>query len=255
MNPPSLTSATPTAPLKLAGRCAVVTGASSGIGAAIAARFAAEGARVFNLDLAPSRDPVIEHLACDVSDHAVVAAALDALPVIDILVNNAGIAHIGTAETTSPADFERIFRINVAGVHHTLHAVLPKMRAAGRGVILNLCSVAAKIGIPDRFAYSMSKGAVLSMTLSVARDYVDKGIRCNCICPARIHTPFVDNFLAAHYPGREAEVFQKLEAAQPIGRMGTPIEIAALALYLCSDDAGFITGSAHDIDGGFTLLR
>ena len=129
------------------------------------------------------------------------------------------------------------------------------MRIAGRGVILNLCSVAAKIGIPDRFAYSMSKGAVLAMTLSVARDYVDKGIRCNCICPARVHTPFVDDFIARHYPGREAEVFSKLEAAQPIGRMGTPDEIAALALYLCSGEAAFITGSTHDIDGGFTLLR
>jgi NAD(P)-dependent dehydrogenase (short-subunit alcohol dehydrogenase family) len=241
--------------LKLTAKTAVITGASSGIGAAIATRFAAEGARVFNLDLEASGDAHIEHLPCDVSDHAAVAAALEAIPEIDILVNNAGIAHIGTAESTSPADFERIFRVNVAGVYHTLHAVLPKMRAAGHGVILNLCSVAAKIGIPDRFAYSMSKGAVLSMTLSVARDYVDKGIRCNCICPARVHTPFVDNFIAKNYPGQETEIFQKLEASQPIGRMGTPDEIAALALYLCSDEAAFVTGSAHDIDGGFTLLR
>ncbi len=242
-------------PLKLVDQIAVITGASSGIGQAIATRFAAEGARVFNLDLRPSEDPAITHVACDVSDPDAVAAALKDLPVIDILVNSAGIAHIGTAESTSPADFAKIFRVNVAGVYHTLHGVLPKMRTAGRGVILNLCSVAAKVGIPDRFAYSMSKGAVLAMTLSVARDYVDKGIRCNCICPARVHTPFVDDFLARHYPGREAEVFSKLESAQPIGRMGTPDEIASLALYLCSADAAFITGSTHDIDGGFTLLR
>lgn len=241
--------------LKLTDQIAVITGASSGIGQAIANRFAAEGARVFNLDLRPSGDPAIISLACDVSDPDAVAAALGDLPVIDILVNSAGIAHIGTAESTSPADFAKIFRVNVAGVYHTLHEVLPKMRTAGRGAILNLCSVAAKVGIPDRFAYSMSKGAVLAMTLSVARDYVDKGIRCNCICPARVHTPFVDDFIARHYPGREAEVFSKLEAAQPIGRMGTPDEIASLALYLCSQDAAFITGSAHDIDGGFTLLR
>ena len=241
--------------LKLTDQIAVVTGASSGIGEAIATRFAAAGARVFNLDLRPSVDPAITYVACDVSDPDAVAAALEGLPVIDILVNSAGIAHIGTAESTSPADFAKIFRVNVAGVYHTLHEVLPKMRTAGRGVILNLCSVAAKVGIPDRFAYSMSKGAVLAMTLSVARDYVDKGIRCNCICPARVHTPFVDDFIARHYPGREAEVFSKLEAAQPIGRMGTPDEIAALALYLCSGDASFITGSTHDIDGGFTLLR
>jgi len=241
--------------LKLTDQIAVITGASSGIGQAIATRFAAEGARVFNLDLRPSPDPAITSVACDVSDPDAVAAALEGLPVIDILVNSAGIAHIGTAESTSPADFAKIFRVNVAGVYHTLHEVLPKMRTAGRGVILNLCSVAAKVGIPDRFAYSMSKGAVLAMTLSVARDYIDKGIRCNCICPARVHTPFVDDFIARHYPGREAEVFSKLEAAQPIGRMGTPDEIAALALYLCSGDAAFITGSTHDIDGGFTLLR
>jgi len=240
---------------RLANRTAVVTGASSGIGAAIARRFAAEGARVFNLDLVPSAEAGVTHVACDVSDGAVVAAALDGLFPIDILVNNAGIAHIGTAESTTPAELERIFRINVAGVHHTLRAVLPKMREAGHGVILNLCSVAAGIGIPDRFAYSMSKGAVLSMTLSVARDYIDKGIRCNCLCPARVHTPFVDNYLAAHYPGREAEVFATLEAAQPMGRMGTPDEVAALALFLCSAEAAFITGSAYDIDGGFTQLR
>jgi NAD(P)-dependent dehydrogenase (short-subunit alcohol dehydrogenase family) len=241
--------------LKLTDQIAVITGASSGIGQAIATRFAAEGARVFNLDLRPSLDPSITFVACDVSEPDAVAAALKALPVVDILVNSAGIAHIGTAESTPPAEFAKIFRVNVAGVYHTLHEVLPKMRAAGRGVILNLCSVAAKVGIPDRFAYSMSKGAVLAMTLSVARDYVDKGIRCNCICPARVHTPFVDDFIARHYPGREAEVFSKLEAAQPIGRMGTPDEIASLALYLCSQDAAFITGSTHDIDGGFTLLR
>jgi NAD(P)-dependent dehydrogenase (short-subunit alcohol dehydrogenase family) len=115
--------------------------------------------------------------------------------------------------------------------------------------------VASKVALPDRFAYGMTKGAVLAMTLSAARDFVGKGIRCNCVCPARVHTPFVDGFLAKNYSGKEAEMFARLSAAQPIGRMGTPEEIASLVAFLCSDEASFITGSAYDIDGGFTLLR
>jgi NAD(P)-dependent dehydrogenase (short-subunit alcohol dehydrogenase family) len=150
---------------------------------------------------------------------------------------------------------DRLYAVNVRGVYHGLHFGLPKMLAAGGGVVLNLCSVAAKIGIADRFAYSMTKGAVLSMTLSVARDFVNRGIRCNCLCPARVHTPFVDGFLAKNYPGQEAAMREKLAAWQPIGRMGAPDEIAGLAAYLCSDEASFITGAAYDIDGGVTSLR
>ena len=240
---------------RLENKTAVITGASSGIGEAIAKRFADEDATVINLDLNPGADDRIQHLACDVSNHAAVGETINTLGKIDILVNNAGIAHIGNLENTTPDDFEKIFSVNVMGVFNAMHPSIGKMLAAGGGVILNMCSVAAKIGIPDRFAYSMSKGAVLAMTLSVARDYVDKNIRCNCICPARVHTPFVDNFLAENYPGQEAEMFEKLKASQPIGRMGTPEEVASLALFLCSDASGFVTGSAYDIDGGFTHLK
>jgi len=245
---------------------AVVTGAGSGIGRAIAERFAGEGADVtlldFNGDVAGEVARAIvstggraRAIACDVSDTESVRSAFSQIPALDILVNNAGIAHIGNALTTTPQDLDRLYAVNVRGVYHCLHFGLPKLIERKGGVILNLASIASKVGLADRFAYSMTKGAVLTMTLSVARDFVAQGIRCNCICPARVHTPFVDGFLAKNYPGREAEMFAKLAAAQPIGRMGEPQEIAALAAYLCSPEASFITGSAYDIDGGSTLLR
>jgi NAD(P)-dependent dehydrogenase (short-subunit alcohol dehydrogenase family) len=148
-----------------------------------------------------------------------------------------------------------LYRVNVKGTYHAMHAAVPRMLAQGHGVILNIASIVSKVGIEERFAYSMTKGAVLAMTLSVARDYVRRGIRCNCICPARVHTPFVDGFIAAHYADRAEEVFARLSAYQPIGRMARPDEIAALAAYLCSEEAAFVTGSAYDIDGGVTLLR
>ena len=162
---------------------------------------------------------------------------------------------MGNVLDATPEDIDRLYRINIRGVYHCLHFGLPVMLRHGGGSIVNLASIASKVGIPDRFAYSMTKGAVLSMTLSVARDFVDKGVRCNCVCPARVHTPFVDGFIAKTYPGHEAEMFAKLSAGQPIGRMGTPSEVASLIAYLCSPQASFITGSAYDIDGGFTLLR
>jgi NAD(P)-dependent dehydrogenase (short-subunit alcohol dehydrogenase family) len=174
---------------------------------------------------------------------------------IDILVNSAGIAHIGKLENTSEADLERIFQVNVKGVYNTMFAVIQQMKKQGGGVILNLCSVAASVGIADRFAYSMSKGAVLTMTLSVAKDYIQDNIRCNSISPARVHTSFVDGFLKNNYPGKEAEMFEKLSRTQPIGRMGKPNEIAALALYLCSEEAAFVTGTDYPIDGGFITLN
>ncbi|MGI9241733.1 MAG: SDR family NAD(P)-dependent oxidoreductase, partial [Verrucomicrobiales bacterium] len=193
---------------------------------------------------------------CDVSDTESVKEAIGGISNLDVLVNNAGIASIGNVETTSPADLDRIYGVNVKGVYHCMHFAVPKMIESGGGVILNLASIASKVGIQDRFAYSMSKGAVLTMTLSVARDYVDQGIRANCICPARIHTPFVDGYLEANYPESERpEMFQKLSEYQPIGRMGEPGEVAELATFLCSENAAFITGSAFDIDGGATLLR
>lgn len=250
-------------------KTALITGGGSGIGLAISETFAKAGAMVHILDFDArsaqlAADQIIgagsraEAHEVNVSVQAAVQAVVDQLVAdngpIHILVNNAGIAHIGTAESTSEADFDRIFSVNVKGVYNCLHAVLPHMKAAGGGVILNMASIAATLGLSDRFAYSMSKGAVLSMTLSVAKDYLAHHIRCNCISPARVHTPFVDGFLAKNYPDNTADMFAKLAAAQPIGRMGTPAEVAALALYLCSDEAGFVTGCDYPIDGGVVRL-
>jgi len=245
---------------------AVVTGAGSGIGRATALQLASDGydVRIFELS-AEAAGETLSLLqkaggigaiqAVDVSNTESVRAAFADLPRLDVLVNNAGIAHIGNVLQTAPDDLDRLYNINVRGVYHCLHFGIPIMLKNGGGSIVNLASIASKVGIPDRFAYSMSKGAVFSMTLSVARDFVDKGIRCNCVCPARVHTPFVDGFIAKNYPGQEAEMFAKLSAGQPIGRMGEPEEIATLIAFLCSSQAAFITGSAYDIDGGFTLLR
>ncbi len=252
---------------RLDGKTAVVTGAGSGIGQAIASTFARNGARVFALDRdLKAAGGTVESIRaaggaasaidCDVAIADSVEAAfarIDADPNsqrIDILINNAGIANIGTVENTSEADFDRVYSVNVKGIFLCSRAAVRRMLASGGGVILNLASIASLIGLTDRFAYSMSKGAVLTMTRSIAVDYVKRGIRCNCICPARVHTPFVDGYLRATYPGREAEMFKQLSEYQPLGRMGTPEEVAALALYLCSDEASFITGQAYPIDGG-----
>jgi NAD(P)-dependent dehydrogenase (short-subunit alcohol dehydrogenase family) len=236
---------------------AVVTGAASGIGRAIAALFAESGAHVVRLDLNPiPGDP--ESIACDVSDEASVTDAFTTIAAagpIDILVNSAGVSHIGTVFSTTPADFDRLFRINVRGTYLCMAAAARVMAEQKSGTILNLASIAATAGLADRFAYSMTKGAVLSMTLSAARDLLAYNIRVNCISPARVHTPFVDDYLTKNYPGRESEMMQVLSAAQPIGRMGTPQEIATLALYLCSPTASFITGADIPIDGGFQNLR
>jgi 2-keto-3-deoxy-L-fuconate dehydrogenase len=248
----------------------VVTGGGSGIGKAIAELFATRGARVHLLDLTfESAEAVASALrqrggtatghGCNVSDQKqvmeVISRILSSSQRIDVLVNSAGIAHIGRVENTSEVDFDRIFNVNVKGVYNLMHVVVPVMKKQGGGVVLNMASVAATLGIADRFAYSMSKGAVVSMTLSVAKDYVKDNVRCNCISPARIHTSFVDGFLKANYPGKEEEMFEKLSKTQPIGRMGRPHEVAMLALYLCSDEASFITGCDYPIDGGFTKLN
>ena len=245
---------------------AAITGAGSGIGLAIAQVFAQQGAEVYILDLnEASAQAAVQSIldqggkasayACDVSNQPQVKAVFQEIGALDILVNNAGIAHIGNAENTSEADFDRVMNINVKGVYNCLHAAIPQLKAKGGGVILNMASIAATIGIPDRLAYSTAKGAVLSMTLATARDYLKQNIRCNCISPARVHTPFVDGFLSKNYPGQEAEMFDKLAKTQPIGRMAKPNEVAYLALYLCSEEAGFITGCDYPLDGGFTRLN
>lgn len=195
---------------------------------------------------------------CDVTDQAQVKAVLGELfgrERVHILVNNAGVSHIGTVESTSEADFERLVRVNIKGFYNCMHATVPLMRENGGGVILNMASIAGSAGLADRFAYSMTKGAVIAMTYSVARDYLAHNIRCNCISPARVHTPFVDDYLKKNYPGREQEMFGKLAKAQPIGRMAEPAEVASLALFLCSDEASFITGADYPLDGGFFNLR
>lgn len=254
---------------RLDNKTAIITGGGSGIGRAIAVLLAKQGANVYILDMDEkgSHEVVKEIFAggftaafhkTDVSNqqqvHDEFASILKETGRLDILINNAGIAHIGNAENTSEEDFERLFRVNVKGVYNCIHAAIPYMKDHG-GSIINMASVAALVGIPDRFAYSMTKGAVMGMTLSAAKDYLKYGIRCNSISPARVHTPFVDNFIARNYPGKEQEMFEKLSKTQPIGRMGRPDEIAHLALYLCSDEASFITGCDYPIDGGFVRLN
>lgn len=251
-------------------KTAIVTGGGSGIGRAISETFAAAGAAVaiFDLDEAAAGETVAAILSaegkaaffrCDVSDAASVKAAVEgatgAFGRPGILVNNAGIAHIGTATNTAESDFDRVVRVNVKGVYLCLQAVLPLMVEGGGGVVLNLSSIAAITGLKDRFAYSASKGAVHTMTLSVAADYLQHGIRCNAICPARVHTPFVDGYLAKNYPENRDEMFERLSKVQPIGRMARPDEIAKLALYLCGDDASYITAQTYQIDGGYMNLR
>lgn len=250
----------------LKGKTAVITGGGSGIGRAISVLFAGQGATVHILDL--NEESTAETLSeieaggskafacvCNVTSQAEVLAVFEKIAGIDILVNNAGIAHIGKADTTTEADFIRVFDVNVKGAYNCLYAAIPRMKEKGGGVILNMASIAAFVGITNRFAYSMSKGAIHAMTLSVARDYIHDRIRCNSISPARVHTPFVDGFIAKNYPGKEEEMLEKLSKSQPIGRMGTPAEVAALAIYLCSDEAGFVTGCDYPLDGGFINLN
>lgn len=248
-------------------KTAVITGAGSGIGQAIAIRLAKDDRRIVILETneaaAQSTVELIaqtggktEVIICDVADFDSVKETFAQIDRVDVLVNNAGIAAVGNVEQTTPEQFDSIYNVNVKGVYHCLHFGIPKMVAGGGGVVLNLASIASKVGISDRFAYSMSKGAVLTMTLSIARDYIDKGVRANCICPARVHTPFVDGYLEKNYSEDERpEMFETLSKYQPIGRMGKPSEIAELAAFLCSEKSSFITASSYDIDGGVTLLR
>ena len=253
----------------LKNKTAIITGGASGIGKAIAKLFAKQGAVVHILDFDDNgaRQTANEitategkaySLKCDVSNQLgvkeIIKNITDVSCAIDILINNAGVAHIGTAETTSEDDFNRLLNVNVKGVYNCMQAVIPFMKKNG-GSILNMASIASSVGIPERFAYSMTKGAVVAMTLATAKDYISFNIRCNCISPARVHTPFVDGFLSKNYPGKEKEMFEKLSKGQPVGRMAEPDEVAYLALYLCSNEASFITGCDYPIDGGFIKLN
>ena len=251
---------------RLDNKTAVITGGGSGIGKAIAKLFAMQGAVVhileWNTDTANETAEEIKKdngksfvHKCNVASQQEVVTIFENIGAINILVNNAGIAHIGKADNTKEEDFDKVISVNVKGVYNCIHASIPQLKKAGGGCIINMASIAAQVGIPDRFVYSTAKGAVMAMTLSVAKDYLQENIRCNSISPARVHTPFVDGFLKNNYPGKEEEMFDKLSKTQPIGRMGTPDEIAALALYLCSNEASFITGCDYLVDGGFVKLN
>ncbi|UXX79863.1 glucose 1-dehydrogenase [Reichenbachiella carrageenanivorans] len=252
----------------LSGKTALVTGGGSGIGEAISKTLAQQGAKVVIADLSlQAAQRVADEIsdaegsavavACNVADEDQVKNTFQEIAKengLDILVNNAGIAHVGSISKTSSEEFDRILDVNVKGVFHCSKIAVELMKMKG-GVIVNLSSIAAHVGLTDRFAYSMSKGAVHAMTMSVAKDFLAHNIRCNSISPGRVHTPFVDGFLAKNYPGNEKEMFDTLSKSQPIGRMGNPDEIGALVLYLCSDEASFITGSDFPIDGGFVTLN
>lgn len=253
----------------LKNKIAIVTGGGSGIGKAISLTFAAQGAKVhildFNIEGAIETVEEITTIGaqakahkCDVSKQKNVNDVIEQITSkesISILVNNAGVAHVGNIETVEETDLDRLYDVNIKGVYNCIKASIPSLKENGGGVILNLASIASSVGITDRFAYSMTKGAVLTMTYSIAKDYIKDGIRCNCISPGRVHTPFVDGFISKNYPGKEEEMFEKLSQTQPIGRMGKPQEIADLVLFLCSDEAGFITGTDYPIDGGFIKLN
>jgi 2-keto-3-deoxy-L-fuconate dehydrogenase len=253
----------------LSGKVAVVTGAGSGIGQAIAVRFAAAGATVFVAELSPeSGAQTIEKIReaggkaeliqTDVSHETSCRDCVSKVLATsgqrcDILVNNAGIGHVGTTLTTTAADLDRLYAVNVRGVFLMTRAFLPAMLARRSGSVINLASIGGIVGIPDRIAYTATKFAVVGLTKSMALDHADSTVRFNCICPGRVETPFVSARIKEYEDPVKARA--QMEASQALKRMGQPGEIAAAAHYLASDESAFVTGSALIIDGGWSAGR
>jgi NAD(P)-dependent dehydrogenase (short-subunit alcohol dehydrogenase family) len=244
-------------PFRLDGRRALVTGGASGIGENTCRVLAAAGASVIIGDVDRARAealaaelPGASILIFDVTGESAVNAALATIPVLDILVNSAGIGLVGGIEETQLADFQRLFRVNVEGTFLVTKAAMPKLLAS-RGTVVNIGSVAGLIGVKQRFAYCATKGAVVSMTRQLAVDYAGQ-IRINCICPGTVYTPFVEGYLEKYHKHEKEKMLEELNARQPIGRVGQPLEIAHMALYLCSSEAEFVHGSIVTIDGGWT---
>ena len=237
---------------------ALVTGGSSGIGKAIAETLNSQGANVYVLDLNESKSNTLKGISTiktDITNSNKLKEVFNKLPdKINILINNAGIGLVGNIEQTDEKDFDNLYNVNIKGVYNCVKTFLPKMKSNG-GAIINMASIVSHVAVNNRFAYTMTKGAVHAMTYAIAKDYIQYGIRCNSVSPARVHTPLVDEYLGKNYPGKEDEMFKNLSKTQPIGRMGKPEEVANLVLYLCSDEASFITGSDFPIDGGFIKLN
>ena len=248
-------------PFRLDGRRALITGGASGIGEATVRALSQAGSSVIiaDLQLAGAQKLAGEigtnaaAVEMDVSDPASVQQVFADLDALDIVVNNAGIAHVGNIEETELDDFQRVFRVNVDGVFLVTKHALPLLLSSEHGCVVNLGSVAGLVGVSRRFAYCATKGAVVALTRQLAGDYAGK-LRVNCICPGTVHTPFVEGYLEKYHSHEKDKVRAQVHARQPIGRMGKPEEIAHMVLYLCSDEAEFVTGSVISIDGGWTAL-
>ncbi len=245
--------------MRLAGKTAFVTAAGQGIGRATALAFAAEGARVIATDLDPeplaafaAKQPNLEARRLDARDAGAIAAMAAHLGAVDILFNCAGFVHHGTILDCAEADWDFSFDLNVKSAYRVCRAFLPAMLASGGGVILNMSSVASSLkGAPNRCVYGATKAALIGLTKSIAADYVARGIRCNAICPGTVDTPSLAQRIAAQ--GDAAAARQAFIARQPMGRLGRAEEIAALAVYLASDEAAFVTGQTYVIDGGWSI--
>lgn len=242
---------------RLENKIALVTGGASGIGAATARELARAGAHVLiaDLNLAAAQSlaselPIAKAVGMDVTDSASIASAFSEISTLDILINNAGIGLVGDITHTSEEDFAKVMRVNVHSVFLVTQAAFPLLLAS-RGCIVNIGSVAATVGVKQRFAYCASKGAVLAMTRQIAVDY-PKELRINCIAPGTVQTPFVEGYLEKYHAHEKEKVRAELVARQPIGRLGTPEDIASLVRYLCSREAEFINGALIPIDGGWT---